>query len=195
MSSTVHIVIIFLSHFLGIFVALASLFSFVVQMFRCSLRRSPLSLLVTDCITALAEGLPTSLYNHFFGLLWEDGESSSSTGVNSIITTEWDSFCSVIMQICKKYTGLQKDLSNLKPGTSWEFLVSSKFHKSFGERNFIDGTWFGTSSDTYRSKPSYITQDTAQSSEKSFYSQLLAESLDCLHAVYENLKLEKLRKR
>lgn len=165
------------------------------QIFRCSLRRSPLSLLVSDCVTALAEGLTTSLYNHFFGLLWEDGESSSSAGGNSILTTEWDSFSSVIMQMCNKCNGLQKDLSNLKPRTSWEFLVSSKFHKSFGERNFIDGTWHETSSDTHKLEPSYKTLDATQCSEKSFYSQLLADSLDCLHAVYENLKLEKLRKR
>lgn len=194
MFSTVHFLVISLSHFFGDFLTL-QIYNFVFQIFRCSLRRSPLSLLVSDCITALAEGLTTSLYNHFFGLLWEDGESSSSAGGNSILTTEWDSFCSVIMQICKKYNGLQKDRSNLKPHTSWEFLVSSKFHKNFGERNFIDGTWHETSSDTHKLERSYKTLDTTQSSEKSFYSQLLADSLNCLHAVYENLKLEKLRKR
>lgn len=174
---------------------LANLLLFVRQIFRCSLRRSPLSLLVNDCITALAEGLTTSLYNHVFGLFWEVGNFSSLAGANPILTTEWDSFSSVMMQICKKYNGLQKDFSDLKPHTSWEFLVSSKFHKSFGKRNFHDGTWFGTSSDTRKLEPTYITLDTTQSSERSFYSHLLAASLDCLHAVYENLKLEKLRKR
>lgn len=194
MFSIVHILIISLSHFFGDFVTLEIYIS-VFQIFRCSLRRSPLSLLVSDCITALAEGLTTSLYNHFFSLLWEDGESYSSAGGSSILTTEWDSFSSVIMQICNKYNGLQKDLSNLKPRTSWEFLVSSKFHKNFRERNLIDGTWHETLSDTHKLEPCYKTLDTTQSSEKSFYSQLLADSLDCLHAVYENLKLEKLRKR
>ncbi|KAA8539561.1 hypothetical protein F0562_026253 [Nyssa sinensis] len=44
------------------------------QIFRCTLRRSPSSSLADDCITAMAEGLSSTFYNHFLALLWGDGD-------------------------------------------------------------------------------------------------------------------------
>ena len=71
-------------------------------MFRCALQRSPSSLLANDSITAMAEGLTPSFYNHFLFLLWGDGDSGYLSEANSTVDSEWNSFCDTIMQMCKK---------------------------------------------------------------------------------------------
>ena len=48
-------------------------------MLRCSLRKNPSSSLVSDCITAMAEGLQSCFYSHFVSLLWGDNDAESIT--------------------------------------------------------------------------------------------------------------------
>ncbi|KAM4104226.1 hypothetical protein ACJW30_06G141300 [Castanea mollissima] len=162
------------------------------QMFRCVFRRSPSSLLADDCITAMAEGLSSSFYGHFLGLLWKDGDSAYLSNADSSVNLEWESFCTIITQMCKSSVDTQ-DFVNSVPQSSWEFLISSKFHKNY-ELNLITGTSCEMSLDVLGFLPrSHL--DATQSLQKSFYSEVLMECLDSLHAVYESLKLDILRKR
>lgn len=157
-------------------------------MFRCAIRRRPSSSLANDCITAMAEGLSSSFYSHFLGLLWKDGNAAYLAEPDSSVSSEWDSFCSIITQMCRSHVNSQKDLNSM-PQSSWEFLTSSQFHKNFCKHNFINGV----------SVRSFDVQEIdscgLNKSETSFYVLLLMESMDCLHAVYESLKLDSLRKR
>nr|POE46089.1 anaphase-promoting complex subunit 1 [Quercus suber] len=162
------------------------------QMFRCVFRRSPSSLLADDCITAMAEGLSSSFYGHFLGLLWKDGDSAYLSNADSSVNLEWDSFCTILTQMCKSSVGTQ-DSVNSVPQSSWEFLTSSKFHKNY-ELNLITGTSCEMSLDVLGFLPRSHS-DATQSLQKSFYSEVLMECLDSLHAVYESLKLDILRKR
>ncbi|KAF5176008.1 Anaphase-promoting complex subunit, partial [Thalictrum thalictroides] len=144
------------------------------QMFRCALRRSPSSSLTNDCITAMAEGLHSTFYNHLLVLLWEDGNSGYLAKADSGVDSEWEAFNNIKMHICGK---------------------SSIFHKRYRMATSVTGIpgapaltlqMFDCSSSNIEDK------DTA---DKSFYSQLLLETLDSLHPLYENLKLDNLRKR
>ncbi|XP_075671418.1 anaphase-promoting complex subunit 1 isoform X2 [Castanea sativa] len=162
------------------------------QMFRCVFRRSPSSLLADDCITAMAEGLSSSFYSHFLGLLWKDGDSAYLSNADSSVNLEWESFCTIITQMCKSSVDTQ-DFVNSVPQSSWEFLISSKFHKNY-ELNLITGTSCEMSLDVLGFLPRSHS-DATQSLQKSFYSEVLMECLDSLHAVYESLKLDILRKR
>ncbi|KAJ6768158.1 hypothetical protein OIU74_021929 [Salix koriyanagi] len=169
------------------------------QMFRCTLRRSPSSSLVNDCITAMSEGLSSGFYNHFLVLLWGDSNSDYLSRADSCVDSEWNSFCNIILQMCRKPSAASQkhsDLENLEHHSSWEFLINSKFHKNYQKLNFISRV----SSQKFPFDPEKMdsigsNMEGNQSSEKSFYFELLQESLDCLHALYESLKLDKLRKR
>ncbi|KAJ6350382.1 hypothetical protein OIU78_006531 [Salix suchowensis] len=169
------------------------------QMFRCTLRRSPSSSLVNDCITAMSEGLNSGFYNHFLVLLWGDSNSDYLSRADSCVDSEWNSFCNIILQMCRKPSAASQkhsDLENLEHHSSWEFLINSKFHKNYQKLNFISRV----SSQKFPFDPEKMdsigsNMEGNQSSEKSFYFELLQESLDCLHALYESLKLDKLRKR
>ncbi|TQD83379.1 hypothetical protein C1H46_031089 [Malus baccata] len=92
------------------------------KMFRCVLRRSPASTLANDCITAMAEGLSTSFYSHFLSLLWKDGDLAYLAEADSSVHSEWDSFCSIIMEMCGS-SATSKKISNPMPQSSWEFLI------------------------------------------------------------------------
>uniref|UniRef100_A0A2N9GLI6 Uncharacterized protein n=1 Tax=Fagus sylvatica TaxID=28930 RepID=A0A2N9GLI6_FAGSY len=140
------------------------------QMFRCAFRRSPSSLLADDCITAMAEGLSPSFYGHFLGLLWKDGNSAYLSDADSSVNSEWDSFCTIIMQMCKSSIGINQDFLNSKPHSSWEFLIGSKFHKNY-KLNLITGISSGMSLDVLGFPPKSNSD------------------------VYESLKLDILRKR
>ncbi|KAF3433403.1 hypothetical protein FNV43_RR24505 [Rhamnella rubrinervis] len=164
------------------------------QIFRCAIRRSPSSSLANDCITAMAEGLSSSFYGHFLGLLWKDGDSAYLAEPDSSVNSEWDSFCSIIMQMCRSSVNSPKHLNSM-PQSSWEFLISSQFHKNFCKRNFINGVSSVTSLDVQEIDSFGLSLDGTQKLETSFYSELMMESMDCLHAVYESLKLDTLRKR
>lgn len=166
-------------------------------MFRCVFRRSPSSLLTDDCISAMAEGLSSSFYRHFLGLLWKDGGSAYLSNADSSISAEWDSFCSIIMQMCTSPHVTSQEFSNSVPHSSWEFLLSSKFHKDYKLKSIsgiASGTSPGLSLDLLRFSPRSNSED-IKNLHKSTYTELLMECLDSLHAVYECLKLDILRKR
>jgi anaphase-promoting complex subunit 1 len=172
---------------------------FCFQMFRCTLRRSPSSSLVNDCITAMAEGLSSGFYNHFLALLWGDSNSDYLSRADSSVDSEWNSFCNIILQMCRKPSATSQkhsDLENLEQHSSWEFLVNSKFHKNYHKLNFISRVSSSELSFDPEKMDSFgSNMEGNRSSENSFYFELLQESLDCLHALYESLKLDKLRKR
>lgn len=162
-------------------------------MFRCILRRSPSSSLVNDCITAMAEGLSSSFYNHFLVLLWGDSDSDYLSRADSRVDSEWDSFCNIILQMCAKSSVIPQNLNSL-PHSSWEFLINSKFHENYAKLNCFTGISSEMSLDAGEMDSSRSKMESKQCSGKSFYFELLLESLDCLHALYESLKLDKLRK-
>ncbi|TYG52021.1 anaphase-promoting complex subunit 1 isoform X1 [Gossypium raimondii] len=161
------------------------------MIFRCALHRSPSSSLANDSITAMAEGLSPSFYNHFLVLLWGDSESSCLSEANSTVDSEWSSFCDAIMQMCKKSSAVSQET----PESSWEFLLNSKFHKNYCKINSMIELSSGVALDRtgLDSMRSHI--DGTKSSEKSFHFDLLMESLNSLHAVYESLKMDNLRRR
>ncbi|KAL5540564.1 hypothetical protein UlMin_045257, partial [Ulmus minor] len=164
------------------------------QMYRCALRRSPSSSLANDCITAMAEGLSSSFYDHFLSLLWKEGDSVYLSEADSSVDSEWDSFCCTIMRMFRSSTCSKKH-SNSTPQSSWEFLINSTFHKNFSKHNFINGVPSVASVDVQEIDSFGSNLSGAKQLERPFYSQLMMESFDCLHAVYESLKLDTLRKR
>ncbi|TKY56880.1 Anaphase-promoting complex subunit 1 [Spatholobus suberectus] len=166
-----------------------------MQIFRCALRQSPSSTLSNDCITALAEGLCSSFYRHLLGLLWKDGDPAHLSEAESSVDSEWDSFCHVILQICRKYNIISQKCSDSVPRSAWDFLVSSQFHYNFCKINSTFGIPCAVSHDQQESNFHRSSLDGAQSSGKPFYTDLLRESLESLHGLYESLKLDNLRKR
>ncbi|KAK2985961.1 hypothetical protein RJ640_028279 [Escallonia rubra] len=163
------------------------------EIFRCTLRRTPSSSLANDCITAMAEGLTPSFYNHFVIRLWGDGDSAYLADADSSVDSEWESFRSVILQMCGKSRHSTDRVSDSLSRSSWEFLVNSNFHKNYSKSNFIIG--ISPRTPVMGSDSPKLYADGGQNTEKSFYFELLTETLDSLHAVYENLKLNILRKR
>lgn len=166
-----------------------------VQMFRCALRQSPSSSLANDCITALADGLSSSFYRHFIGLLWKNDDPADLSETESSVDSEWGSFCHVIMQICGKYNIISQKRSGPVSHSAWDFLLSSQFHNNFCKVNSMFGVSCAAPLNQLESNPPKSSIDGKQSSEKPFYNELLMESLESLHALYESLKLDSLRKR
>nr|XP_043632201.1 anaphase-promoting complex subunit 1 [Erigeron canadensis] len=155
------------------------------QMLRCTFRRYPSSSLSDDCIAAMAEGLEVNLYNHFMGLLWGNGNSAYLSGVDSPVDSEWESFCAVILQIFGKH----KKVSQTRSVSSWEFLVNSCYHEKYSKSHFMSG---------FSPKMSLQSDESCSASQQldtPYTSESLIEILDLLHAVYESLKLNHLRKR
>lgn len=165
------------------------------QMFRCALRQNPSSSLANDCITALAEGLGSSFYRHFLGLFWKDGCPAAFSEAESSVDLEWDSFCRVIMKICRKSNIISEKHSNLVPHCAWDFLLNSQFHNNFCKINSLFGTSCALPLNQLESSFSTSSIDGTPSSEKPYYTELLIECLESLHALYESLKLDNLRKR
>ncbi|KAK7300517.1 hypothetical protein RJT34_11363 [Clitoria ternatea] len=165
------------------------------QIYRCSLRQSPSSSLANDCITALADGLDSSFYRHFLGLLWKEGDPAHLSIAESSVDSEWDSFCRVIMQICRKSNVISQKQSDSVSHSAWEFVVNSQFHYNFCKVNSMFQISCSESLDWRESNFPRSSIDGTQSSEKPFYTELLRESLESLHALYESLKLDNLRKR
>ncbi|XAR71918.1 hypothetical protein NMG60_11018372 [Bertholletia excelsa] len=165
------------------------------QVFRCALRRSPSSSLVNDCITVMAQGLSFGFYNHFLGLLWGDGNSAYLLEADATVDSEWDSYSSIVMQMGQKFRIYPEKLSDSISNSSWDFLITSKFHKNYCKTYNFAGISTRTSPDLKESKSSGSCLEATQSQDKPFYSEFLLEILDSLHAVYECLKLDNLRKR
>ncbi|ERN05300.1 anaphase-promoting complex subunit 1 isoform X1 [Amborella trichopoda] len=164
------------------------------QMFRCSLRNYPMSSLANDCITALAEGLHPSFYHHFVVMLWGNGGSSCLSSAESSTDSEWESLVSVILGMCKQLDFFPQSQSDTTRPSSWEFLLNSKYHLNYCRSNFITGIPVAWGHKQMESHCPMGNSTAEQSREKAFYAQILTETLDSLHAVYENYKLDNLRK-
>uniref|UniRef100_A0A2P2JSX6 Anaphase-promoting complex subunit 1 n=4 Tax=Rhizophora mucronata TaxID=61149 RepID=A0A2P2JSX6_RHIMU len=162
------------------------------KMYRCILRRSPLSSLVNDCITAMAEGLSSDFYNRFLILLWEDTDYMS--GTDSGVDSEWEAFCNTIFRMCGKYGANTQKHVDLQLHSSWDFLVNSKYHNNYRKVNCFAGIFSEMSLDATKMDFTMANMEGKHSLEKSFFFELLVESLDSLHALYESLKLDILRK-
>ncbi|XP_044973473.1 anaphase-promoting complex subunit 1 isoform X1 [Hordeum vulgare subsp. vulgare] len=162
-------------------------------MLRCSLRKYPSSSLVSDCITAMSEGLQMCFYSHFISLLWGDNDPACLSS-SSHVDSEWESFSYEISKACARYERTLPTKSSTSSSTAWDFLIDSKYHAQYCKRSPISGTSFlpmsyGTSRTGFHS----FLQD-EHSSDASFYIRFMRETLDTLHALYENLKLNVLRK-
>ncbi|KAG9443865.1 hypothetical protein H6P81_015205 [Aristolochia fimbriata] len=165
------------------------------QIFRCALRQSPSSLLANDCITTMAEGMHPSFYNHFITLLWADQDSTYLSSADSCLDLEWRSFSGVVMELCRSSGCFSQQNSKLTPQTSWEFLVNSKYHLNYCKQTPMADPFFNMPSVQSGSDVFYRSQLGEKYQEKSYCAQLLSEMLDSLHALYESLKLDILRKR
>ncbi|KAG8390120.1 hypothetical protein BUALT_Bualt01G0050500 [Buddleja alternifolia] len=161
------------------------------QKYRCTFRRGPSSSLTNDCITAMAEGLSSRFYNHLLGLLWGSAASTYLAKANACADSEWESFCNVITKICRKPNLMSNSVSN----SSWEFLLKSKYNKRYMKSNYVTSAVPGLPSDSQGLDSSGAAVIDSQNTEEAFYIELLTKTLDTLHAVYETLKLDNLRKR
>ncbi|XP_031485584.1 anaphase-promoting complex subunit 1 isoform X2 [Nymphaea colorata] len=163
------------------------------QMFRCNLQTRPSSSLVNDCITALAEGLHPTFYSQFVVMLWGDGDPTSLAKADIHINSEWESFTNVIMAMCKRL-GFNSSANSDTTQSSWEFLIQSQYHLKYSSRHFFSGFSIGSIHELKDFKSTITCNLAEQSRETSFCVQFLTEALDALHAVYENYKLDNLRK-
>ncbi|KAJ3676348.1 hypothetical protein LUZ60_003760 [Juncus effusus] len=173
------------------------------KVYRCILRKYPCSSLVKDCITAMSEGLNSSFYAHFLSLLWGDEKSSYLSHSDSHPDQEWESFIIEISKICNKIgNSVLKRENNLTVNknenkTAWDFLLDSGFHARY-QKQFC-GSFLSILSDNNsvlsESKYNYAyeTKESGKD-EVNYYIGLIKETLDSLHALYESLKLNILRK-
>ncbi|XP_073016150.1 anaphase-promoting complex subunit 1 isoform X1 [Primulina eburnea] len=164
------------------------------QIYRCALRRGPSSSLTNDCVAAMAGGLNSTLFTRFLALLWSDGDPACLAKEDCNVDSEWKSFCTVILRMCQKPGPASQLLADSASNSSWEFLMKSKYHKQYLRSNHIAFPCAGKPSVMLRSDLSGSVVD-RPNADISFYMELLTETLDSLHAVYETLKLDNLRKR
>ncbi|EYU26801.1 hypothetical protein ABFS82_06G140000 [Erythranthe guttata] len=164
--------------------------------YRCTFRRSPSSSLTNDCITAMAEGMSSSLYSHFLGLLWSDNNSTYLDKADSGADSEWESFRNVITKLCGNHSNAtSRLLSDTVSHSSWEFLIQSKYNQRYFESNYVAGAFPGSSSDLQGLHSSAAVLAETQNTKETCFRKLLSDTLDSLHAVYETLKLDNLRRR
>lgn len=167
------------------FLSLVYICFLFAQMLRCTFRRYPSSSLANDCITAMAEGLETNLYNHFVVLLWGNGDSAYLSRVDSAVDSEWESFSAIVLEIF----GKKRKSPQLHSGASWEFLLNSSFHEKYSKTHFMS---------EFSSRMLLQTDEpcsTSQQLDTSYTYESLIEIIDLLHEVYESLKLNHLRRR
>ena len=161
------------------------------QMLRCSLRKNPSSSLVSDCINAMAEGLQSCFYSHFVSLFWGDSDATYLYS-NSHVDSEWEYFSYEIKRICTEYGQTLPTKSPILPSKAWDFLVNSKYHAQYCKRAPTSyNSFLPVSYDTH--KTIFNPQD-EHSTDVSYYIRFMRETLETLHALYENLKLNILRK-
>ncbi|KAL6581232.1 hypothetical protein OROMI_007155 [Orobanche minor] len=165
------------------------------QKYRCTLRRRPSSSLTNDCITAMSEGLSSSLYSHFLGLLWGDDDSAYLAKANSHADSEWVSFCNVITKMCRRPNTISQLLPDSVSCSAWEFLIRSKYDQRYLTSTFVAGAFPRLSSGLQGLDLAGADVAGTKNTDESFYQRLLTETLDSLHAVYETLKLDNLRSR
>ncbi|CAI9091739.1 OLC1v1026843C1 [Oldenlandia corymbosa var. corymbosa] len=163
------------------------------QIYRCMLRCDPSSSLVNDCLTAMSEALSSSFYNHFLNLLWGDNNYSAPAIADSDADLEWESFCHVIRALCTSSTASQS-CSFEDSQSPWDFLVNSRYNKLYSNKSLLAGILPLTSGNQLESdlSGSFVG---GKDYESSSVPVLLREIMDSLHAVYECLKLDILRKR
>lgn len=143
----------------------------------------------------MAEGLNNVFYNHFLVLLWGDTDVAYLAKNDVGVQSEWEAFCSTITKLCRESKPPNEMFSNSVFHSSWEFLINSKFHKNYPDSIFVRGICPGKSFDQQEVSSFLSLEDHLHTLEKSSYPELLMETLDTLHAVYETLKLDSLRKR
>ncbi|CAM0955935.1 unnamed protein product [Alopecurus aequalis] len=162
-------------------------------MLRCSLRKNPSSSLFSDCISAMAEGLQSCFYSHFVSLLWGDNDAACLYS-SSHVDSEWESFSYEVSKACATYEQTSSAILSTSSSTAWDFLINSKYHAQYCKQSTISGTSFlPMSYSTSRTGvPSFLQDE--HSSDAAFYIRFMKETLDTLHALYENLKLNVLRK-
>lgn len=143
----------------------------------------------------MAEGLNSGFYTHFISLLWGDIDSAYLAKADVGVESEWKSFCTIIKKLCRGSKSIGPNFSDSVAQSSWEFLINSRFHKNYSKLKFNTGISPKKSIDLTRFHSLELYKDSPQTQKTSFYSELLMETLDSLHAVYETLKLDNLRKR
>ncbi|KAJ3688112.1 hypothetical protein LUZ61_017276 [Rhynchospora tenuis] len=168
------------------------------QVFRCALRKYPFSSLVNDCITAMAEGLQNSYYTHFLSFLWGDSSSSYLADSDSHPDQEWESFSSEISTICSEHVNppLKRDnlMCSLKEKTAWDFLLGSRFHAQYRKQS--SASLLSILADSEPIAGVYnCNYRREQGFEDQSYDSRFVEMLKSLHALYESLKLNILRKK
>ncbi|KAK8947459.1 Anaphase-promoting complex subunit 1 [Platanthera zijinensis] len=161
------------------------------QIFRCTLCRRPSSSLADDCIMVMAEGLHFSSYNHFLSLFWGGVHSTNVQNNDSSVESEWESFLTIVQKISDQY---QCSPFSAVPTNSWDFLISSKFHASYGKQAANSCISLVTGLSSRDPSRSAVHAHDEENQEVFYYTQLMSEMLDSLHALYENLKLNTLRK-
>lgn len=157
-------------------------------MFRCAIRQGPPSSLLDDCVSAMAEGMRPSYYNYFLALLWGTGDPVHPSRAGS---SEWNCFSSILLKICHR-GGATAGESETLYHTSWDFLVNSQFHQNYHmpiSLNVISpsGAQNGLGC-------SMLNLEAEPATDIAFHRELMMDSLDSLHAVYESLKMDNLRK-
>ncbi|XP_047316183.1 anaphase-promoting complex subunit 1 [Impatiens glandulifera] len=157
------------------------------KVYRCALQQN-LSSLANDCISAMAVGLSSRFYNQFLILLWASTDLGYPSEVAATVDNEWYSYSNAVMKMCGKSSPGLPEFADSSTGSAWDFLISSDFHKNY---NRMSIAW----SSAHTSHTSCLQFDTMQNSHNPFYHELLMETLDALHAVYESLKLDNIRKR
>lgn len=162
-------------------------------MFRCALYQNPSSSLVSDCVAAMSEGLTSNFYNHFLTLFWGGSSSSNLNKSEPSVDTEWGRFCGIIMQLVKRSEVFSEGTSSLKPALSWDFLNNSEFHRNYCKTTSL--SWILSSVKLGTQELAHESSIEAKPNGNcSLNSELLIKILESLHAVYECLKLDKLRK-
>jgi anaphase-promoting complex subunit 1 len=73
-------------------------------------------------------------------------------------------------------------------------LINSKYHAQYCKQSSILGTSFLPMSYSTNSTAFHSFLQDEHSSDAAFYIRFMKETLDTLHALYENLKLNVLRK-
>lgn len=163
------------------------------KIYRCALHRSLSSSLANDCIIAMSEGLQPGFYNHFLTLLWGSGDSTYLSEPDSSADFEWESYITIINKISTKAGCVAQRLSGPVSNSSWDFLLNSNFHKKYHRADVIKKNPTLVSPD-FQISNSNQPYTSSHGSEKLFNSELLTETLNILHEVYESLKLNNLRK-
>jgi anaphase-promoting complex subunit 1 len=146
----------------------------------------------------MAEGLQYSYYTNFLSLLWGGDSSSYLTDSNSNPDQEWESFSSEISKICNKFvhspSKSHSPAHSVTETTAWDFLLSSRFHAQYRKQSSASMLSILAESGPTAGlcKCNYGRE---QGDKELSYHMHLREVLDSLHALYESLKLNILRKK